>query len=141
MVFKNLNYQESLRLVDQCYTEAKLLMIDAVNKYKSAYSKMVTMIMRLGLEKDFKEDIDEMEKLFESGDYEKIKVKLSEMRKALNKRLAEISDNIMKEFHEKKRLFKEMGVDIGVDLEAEEMKLRELRAKDYTKFFEVCRCT
>ena len=134
--FKNHNYQQSLKLVDQCYTEAKLLMIDAVNKYKSAYSKMVTLIKRLGLEDDFKDDMREMDRLFEEGDYERIKVKLSEMKKDLNKKLAELSDRVMKEWQEKKRLFKEMNVDIGVDLEKEDMKLRELRAKDYTKFFE-----
>ncbi len=134
--FKNLNYQQSLKLVDQCYTEAKLLMIDAVNKYKSAYSKMVTLIKRLGLEDDFKDDMREMDRLFEEGDYDRIKVKLSEMKKDLNKKLAELSDKVMKAYQEKKRLFKEMNVDIGIDLEMEDMKLRELRAKDYTKFFE-----
>jgi len=134
--FRNLHYQESLKLVDQCYTEAKLLMIDAVNKYKSAYGKMVTLIKRLGMEDKFKEDMREMDRLFEEGDYDKIKVKLSEMKKALNKSLAELSDRIMKEFQTKKRLFKEMNVDPGIDLEAADMKLRELKAKDYTKFFE-----
>ena len=134
--FKNMHYQESLKLVDQCYTEAKLLMIDAVNKYKSAYSRMTTLIKRIGLEDDFKDSMREMDKLFEEGEYEKIKVKLSEMKKELNERLAKVSDNIMKEFSDRKRIFKELNVDVGIDLEQADMKLREYRAKDYTKFFE-----
>ncbi len=134
--FKNMHYQESLKLVDQCYTDAKLLMIDAVNKYKSAYSKMSTLIKRIGLEEDFKERMREMDKLFEEGEYEKIKVKLSEMKKELNEKLADVSDRIMKEFAERKRIFKELNVDVGIDLEQADMKLREYRAKDYTKFFE-----
>ena len=134
--FKKMNYTESLKLVDKCYKEAKLLMIDAVNKYKSAYSKMATLVVRIGLQDEFKDDMREMEKLFEDGDYDKIKVKLSELKKAIDKRLAEVSDNVLKDFKEKMRLFREMHMDLGIDFEKVEIELRKLKASNYSKFFD-----
>ncbi len=134
--FKNMHYQESLKLVDQCYSEAKLLMIDAMNKYKGAYSRMLSMIKRLGLESYFKEDINELDALFEKGDYDKIKVKISEMNKRLNQKLGEISNELLKEFMDKKKLFRSMHVDPGIDFDREEKILEEYRSKDFTKFFE-----
>jgi len=134
--FKNMHYQESLKLVDQCYAEAKLLMIDAMNKYKGAYSRMLSMMKRMHIDDYFKDDIRQMEELFDKGDYDSIKVKLSEMNKALNQKLGELSNEMLKEFAEKKALFKSMHVDAGIDFDKEEMKLREYRAKDFNKFFE-----
>ena len=134
--FKNMQYEESLKLVDQCYAEAKLLMIDAMNRYKGAYSRMLMLIKRLKIEDSFKDDIREMEMLFEEGDYDKIKLKLSEMKKALDQKLGDISKDMINDFIEKKDMFRELKVDAGIDLDAAEMKLREYRAKNFNKFFE-----
>ncbi len=134
--FNNNNYKESLKLVDQCYAEAKLLMIDAMNKYKGAYSRMVSTIKRLHIENYFKEDMAEMDSLFEARDYDKIKVKLSEMNKALNQKLGEISKELLDEFVKKKEVFKALHVNPGVDFDREIKILEEYRSKDFNKFFE-----
>jgi len=134
--FKRMNYRESLKLVDKCYTEAKLLMIDAVNRYKGAYSKMVTLLKRIGLEDEFKEDTREIDRLFEEGDYDTVKVKLSELKKAMDKRLAEVSEDILNDFLNKMQLFKDMDVDLGIDFGKEYVELTKLKSQSYSKFFE-----
>ncbi len=134
--FTKLNYEKSLKLVDQCHTEAKLLLIDTMNKYKGAYSRMLTLIKRLNLEDEFKDEISEIDSLFEKGEFESIKVKLSELKKELDKRLEVVSEDIMREFKEKKKIFSSLRIDVGIDLEDVEKKMREIKAKDYSKFFE-----
>ncbi len=134
--FKKMNYEKSLRLVDQCYEEAKVLLMESVNKYKGIYSRLTSLIKRLGLEEEFKEDISELDDLFKKGEYEAIKKKLSELKKNLDSKLEEISREKLKEFKEKKEMFQKLKVDAGIDLEDAERKLREYMAKDYTKFFD-----
>ena len=128
--FKNMNYQNSLRLVDQCYTEAKMLMIEAVNRYKSVYSKMITLIKRTGLDDYFKDRMEEMDKLFEKGDYESIKVKISEMQKDLDRKLQEVCDSRITELQKTKRLLRNMRISAPIDLDSTEMQLKELKLKD-----------
>ena len=134
--FTKLNYEKSLKIVDQCHTEAKLLLIDAINKYKGVYSRMLTLIKRLNLESEFRDEISEIDSLFEKGEFESIKVKLSELKKELDKRLEIVSEDIMKEFKEKKKIFSTLRIDVGMDLENVEKKMREIKAKDYSRFFE-----
>ncbi len=134
--FKKMNYEKSLHLVEQCYAEAKLLLKDAMNKYKAIYSKILTLIKRLDLEKEFEDELKEINTLFEKGDFETLKVKLSSLNKELEKKLEEITERMMAEFKEKKRMFKELKIDVGLDLEREEATLRELKAKDHIKFLE-----
>ena len=134
--FKKHNYEKSLRLVDQCYEEAKILLMESVNKYKGIYSKLITLIKRLALEDMFKDEISEIDELFKKGDYEAVKVKLGELKKNLDTRLEEISREKMKEFKEKKDLFQSLKVSVGVDLEEAERTLREYMIKDYPKFFD-----
>ena len=134
--FKKHNYEKSLRLVDQCYEEAKILLMESVNKYKGIYSKLSTLIKRLGLEEMFKDEISEIDELFKKGEYEDVKVKLNELKKNLDTRLEEISRENMKKFKEKKEMFQSVKVDSGIDFEEEERKLREYMIKDYLKFFD-----
>ncbi len=134
--FKKLNYEKSLRLVDQCYEEAKILLMESVNKYKGIYSRLISLIKRLGLEENFKEEISEIDNLFKKGEYEAIKAKLGELKKHLDSKLEDISREKLKEFKEKKEMFQKLKVDVGINLEDVERKLREYMVKDYTKFFD-----